>query len=176
MDGSSLAPALAPDGCESFLVPPCIPQGYTFPRWIKETPLPCDSDPGQTITSNTPSLKSTFLVSQCVVGNGKRTGKGVGASQLCCWGQCLKPGAESHFLPHRGSVTGSYQSLMVASCQETFLCFRLSSLSPGGMSLPQEVSQGDSRTDQGVQSYPALKFLQGRAVALAADLCHHPTC
>lgn len=57
-------------------MPPCIPQGYTFPRWVKETPLPCDSDPGQTITNNTPSLKSTFLVSRCVVGNGKRTGKG----------------------------------------------------------------------------------------------------
>lgn len=113
-------------------------------------------------------------MSKCVVGNGKRIGKGFGASLLCCWGQCLKPGAGSHFLPHRGSVTGSHQSLRVASCQEACLCLRLSSPSPAGRSLPWDLSHWDNWTDQGVQFHPVLKSLQGRAKA--ADLCHHPTC
>lgn len=77
-------------------------------------------------------------------------------------------------MPHRGSVTLSCQSLTVAFCQETCLCFSLSSPFPAGMSLPWEVSHRDSSTDQGIQSQPVLKCLQGRAVA--ADLCQHRTC
>lgn len=118
-------------------------------------PLPCDSDPGQTI-ANTASLKSAFLVSKCMgLVIGKRAGKEAGASQPCCCGQCLEPGAGSHFLPHGGSVTGSCQSLMAASCQETSLCFRLSSPFPAGTSLPQEVAHGDSRTAQGGPVLPS---------------------
>lgn len=50
-------------------MPPCIPQGCNLPQPGQGKnpgkPLPCDSDPGQTIT-NAPSLKSTFLVSKCM--------------------------------------------------------------------------------------------------------------
>lgn len=43
----------------------------------------------------------------------------------------------------------SCQSLMVASCQETSLCFTLLSHFPAGTSLPQEEAHRDSRTAQG---------------------------
>lgn len=48
----------------------------------------------------------------------------------------------------------SCQSLMVASCQETSLCFTLLSPFPAGTSLPQREAHGDSRTAQG-GSHPA---------------------